>query len=433
MPTVVSLVDQQATREEILEQAKNLAASVPEDGTLWFIFIGHGAPDLSGTDARLLGADVQQNPRSLEARGLKRSELFAVLEAGNQARTVAVLDTCFSGRGRAGEYLMPGTQPVLPVDAAQSENPKTIVFTAARADQVAGQLPDQNRPAFSYLVLGGLRGWADTGDGEVTASEVNSFVTQKLLTFPGRSQTPELWGSSNQALVKGARETFPSPKMVGVYSALQQTPEVVTKEPVHVEGTRQDRSYDFFVFAGLSLGIGSELKQETTTPWLAGKLGLKFVELGPVVVRGGVHAIWFTSQNPKYTAAKAAIDQASEQTQTPYWTFEDGQDYHRVNIMVGPGLSWRWQDGEAWWHDLVVGIDALGGFATSRQRCKTWDLTSEEYKVSCAENEDVPTEIALGLRATAHWRFMELGLSTDIIPSTDEAIMGVTVGFSFDP
>jgi hypothetical protein len=143
--------------------------------------------------------------------------------------------------------------------------------------------------------------------------------------------------------------------------------------------------------------------------------------------------MWFTSENPKYAAAKAAIDQASQQTQTPSWSFEDGQDYHRVNIMAGPGLSWRWQDGEAWWHDFVLGFDTLAGFATSGERCKTWDVTSEEYKVSCADYEDVPAEFALGIRATAHWRFMELGLSTDIIPSTDEAIVGLTVGLSFDP
>ena len=54
------------------------------------------------------------------------------------------------------------------------------VLTAATADQVAGPLPGAARPAFSYLVLGGLRGWADSDhNGRVTAGE--TVVTPETL------------------------------------------------------------------------------------------------------------------------------------------------------------------------------------------------------------------------------------------------------------
>src|SRR5690606_33811101 len=129
------------------------------------------------------------------------------------------------------------------------------------------------------LVLGGLRGWADTGDGVVTAAEVNTFATQEMLTFPGRTQTPELWGSPGQTLVSGVLEAFPKPKMANIYgdkntlTGIAMTPEVGVKEPVQVQPEQYERPYDSAFFASLSFGLGSELKYEATTPWLSGKLG----------------------------------------------------------------------------------------------------------------------------------------------------------------
>jgi hypothetical protein len=46
------------------------------------------------------------------------------------------------------------------------------VLSAGKGDQFAGPLPGLGRPAFSWLVLGALRGWGDADrDGTVTARE----------------------------------------------------------------------------------------------------------------------------------------------------------------------------------------------------------------------------------------------------------------------
>lgn len=152
----------------------------------------------------MIGMDAQQTITSIEARSVKRSELLDTLEAGPQQNTVLVLDTCFSGRDPEGNLLAKGTQPVVPVDAAPQTGSGTVVLSAAASNQVAGQLPGAERPAFSYLLLGALRGWADDGDGVVNASEAVSYTERQLRHVKGRQQTPGLDGAESIVLASAS-------------------------------------------------------------------------------------------------------------------------------------------------------------------------------------------------------------------------------------
>ncbi|MFA6315935.1 MAG: SUMF1/EgtB/PvdO family nonheme iron enzyme [Elusimicrobiota bacterium] len=62
------------------------------------------------------------------------------------------------------------------------------VLTAAKADQFAGSLPGTKRPAFSYLVLGGLRGWAAEGKkAALTAGDLWEHPTGSFRVLRGGS------------------------------------------------------------------------------------------------------------------------------------------------------------------------------------------------------------------------------------------------------
>ena len=209
--TAVKLLGDKASREDILAAAAEAAKAVKPGGTLWFVFIGHGAP--GGTrvdvDGLILGADVQQKLGSLAARGVGvQSELLPALR-GQQGHTVLVVDACFSGLSADGESLVPGAQFTTAVTLGATA--AVTVLTAGKSDQRAGPLPGAARPAFSYLVLGALRGWGDEdGDGQVTAAEALAYAGDALVTLvTGRKQTPELTGSGGVALATGARESAP--------------------------------------------------------------------------------------------------------------------------------------------------------------------------------------------------------------------------------
>jgi hypothetical protein len=191
---VTLLRDSQATVEQVEAFAKKAAKDVRPGGTLWFVFIGHGAPAKDGRDGVLVGADAQQEAASLYTRSMSKKKLESILGAGKQRATVMLLDACFSGRTSSGDALIPGLQPLIPVTSAPPPPQRTTVISAGKNDEFAGPLPGLNRPAFSYLMLGSLRGWADVNkDGRITAEEAASYTRQVMLaTIKGRSQTPEL-------------------------------------------------------------------------------------------------------------------------------------------------------------------------------------------------------------------------------------------------
>jgi len=206
--TVHFVSNSQATKEELKRFAKLAAANSKPGATVWFVFIGHGAPSKDGGEGLLVGADAQSTPESLFARGMPQQELLNILQAGKQAQTVLVVDACFSGRAGSGDALVKA-QPVIPTSIQPIIASSTVVLSAARADEFAGPLPGVDRPAFSYLLLGALRGWA-VGTGDVTAQGAQRYVERALRGIPGRmNQTPSIFGNGAVVLTRGVREADP--------------------------------------------------------------------------------------------------------------------------------------------------------------------------------------------------------------------------------
>lgn len=207
---VALLRDNEATRESIEEKVREAAAAVEPGGTLWFVFIGHGAPAKDGKDGLLVGWDAQQRADSLFARSVSQKSLLAAMSKGRQERSVLLIDACFSGRNSEGAALVPGLQPlILKADTAAAglAGPRAVVMTAARSDQFAGPLPGAGRPAFSYLALGGLRGWAAEG---------GSLSPEKLVAYAGKAmralrlqQQPELTSFAPGQTLPAAKEAGP--------------------------------------------------------------------------------------------------------------------------------------------------------------------------------------------------------------------------------
>lgn len=209
--SVKLLTNSDATREEILAASRKAAGQAGAKGTLWFVFVGHGAPTTDGKDGLLVGVDAQQKAESLQMRSVRRGELLNIL-AGSPAGSIrVVLDACFSGRGQEGLSIAPGLQPLVTVAAVGVLDPRIAVLTAAKGDQFAGSLPGSDRPAFSYLVLGGLRGWAAGPDGKVTAGSLWTYTKNALAaTLRGRDQTPDLLGAEGAAMGTSAGEKGPN-------------------------------------------------------------------------------------------------------------------------------------------------------------------------------------------------------------------------------
>ncbi len=205
------VADADAALEGIRDAATKAARDVREGGCLWFVFIGHGAPSKDGKDGALIGVDAQQRANSIYARSLPLKELLAILQNSKAAGIRVIIDACFSGRTRTGDAIVPSLQPLVVTQAGPRDDPRTVLLTAARSDQYAGPLPGAVRPAYSYLLLGALRGWADTGgEGRLTAENVHRYAAGALQALlSDRNQTPTLLGDGSIVMAASPREAGP--------------------------------------------------------------------------------------------------------------------------------------------------------------------------------------------------------------------------------
>lgn len=206
---VTLLRNAEVTREALLAAAANAKEQVGEGGVVWLVFIGHGAPTQDGSDGLLLGVDAQRAEASIAERGLLQRD-FVRAAQGKQRTTIAVIDACFSGMATDGRTpLVAGSQATLPVRRVA---PESGVLTLASSEEVAGPLPGHDRPAFSYLLLGALRGWADgDGDGKVSAGDALGYARAALTALvTDKNQIPSARGGPlDLVLHDGARERGP--------------------------------------------------------------------------------------------------------------------------------------------------------------------------------------------------------------------------------
>lgn len=207
---VKTVYDTEATKEDMLAAAEIVRGRRRDGGTAWLVFVGHGSPG-DGTGA-LVGADASGTASSLENRALPQSALLDALGAGEGLPVVAVIDACFSGTSASGRLTGEALQPVRPVTVKAST---ATVLVAARGDQYAGPLPGLDRPAFSWLVLGAMRGWGDTdGNGTVSAQEALDWTSDRIAEHVStRRQEPSGAGELSRPLARGSE---PAPDLAAL-------------------------------------------------------------------------------------------------------------------------------------------------------------------------------------------------------------------------
>ena len=206
------LVGAEVDRSQVQRAVEDAAGRVGPQGTLYFVFVGHGAPakGSGGQEPFLLLGDTKRSVESFAQRGVGvESELSAWLRPASAkgAKVVAVLDACFTGKAQGGGDLIVGAQfAALSSLAAPAA---LTVLSATSSKDITGPLPGASRPAFSYLVLAALRGWGDGDrDGTVTVQEAVDFAAVVMLDAQ-RPEVPAFTGE-NVSLAKSGGEAVPA-------------------------------------------------------------------------------------------------------------------------------------------------------------------------------------------------------------------------------
>jgi putative spermidine/putrescine transport system substrate-binding protein len=201
------LIDSEATLTKINKGLfKWLAGKIKPDQTEVIIFFaGHGLASNDGKELYILPQDG--DPDLLKRTSISRSELLKEIINLKPKSVTMFLDMCYSGVSRDEETLLASARPVRIVAEEQGDIPDNFtIFTASKLDQISSGLKEAKHGIFSYYLMKGLEGKADSNeDKKITNGELLAYldenVSQKALEL-GRQQNPSLAGNPDQVLMR---------------------------------------------------------------------------------------------------------------------------------------------------------------------------------------------------------------------------------------
>ena len=199
---IKELVNAKADRVEITLAVKDWIARSTKSGKtdIYVFFAGHGLSTADGKDMFLLPYDGL--PRLLQDSAIKRDQLFADIQKANPKSVTVFLDTCYSGTTRGTDMLI-ASRPIAIRALEQSIPNNFTVFSAAAGDQTSKPLEEAKHGMFSYFLMKGMEGDADTNnDNKITARELHTYVEQNVVQQSSGLQTPELQGDKDRVLVQ---------------------------------------------------------------------------------------------------------------------------------------------------------------------------------------------------------------------------------------
>ena len=204
------LVDEDANLIKSLGIIKKwLPGKIKKNETeLIVFFAGHGLASTDGKELYFLSQD--SDPDLLTRTALSRTEFFEEIINLNPKSVTMFMDTCYSGVSRDEEILLATARPVRIVASEQKTIPDNFtIFTASQLDQISSGLKEVNHGIFSYYLMKGLEGEADTNDDKkITNGEMLAYmdenVSQKASEL-GRKQNPSLSGDPDKILMSMER------------------------------------------------------------------------------------------------------------------------------------------------------------------------------------------------------------------------------------
>ena len=202
------LQNDSATKDEIIRSVRQAEKRLSEEGRLWIVYIGYGATSFHEGTGLILPFTTEATAKSVYQEGLSLDEIASVSESGHK-QTIAIFDCSFDARDRMGKPLaanMPMQSGLIP-----TMGNATVIY-AADKDEYARLNKDNSRSAMSYLLLGGLRGWADSNaDGWVSLEEATEYAD--VMT---PSQSIGIMGYYRKDNMSEAQEKNPAERSEGI-------------------------------------------------------------------------------------------------------------------------------------------------------------------------------------------------------------------------
>lgn len=211
------LINEQASREKILEGLRWMRESVGEKDAGVVFMAGHG--DRVGPAYYFIPGDPNVLPPRSDFKSSEEFEVWKQKNApqrwvpgeeiartllGLKGRAAFFIDTCHSGvNARPGQSTNPDLTKAL---NEINEERGVIVFASSTGKELSQEDPAWGNGAFTKAIIEGIRGGADfRKDGLIRPSSLQSYVTERVMELTKREQRPVVFavGIDDPIAVKG--------------------------------------------------------------------------------------------------------------------------------------------------------------------------------------------------------------------------------------
>ena len=183
------LVDEDATRANIITTLRQVLLKADENDVVIFYFSGHG----------LEGSFLPQDYDGINNK-LYHTEVKAILEQSKAKHKICIADACHSGT------LLAMKQPIENVlqtyyRAFSNTAGGTALFMSSKGEEYSLEDQGLRSGIFSHYLIRGLKGEADVdGNKLVTIREIYDFVYKNVRMYTSNVQTPMISGNYDQAM-----------------------------------------------------------------------------------------------------------------------------------------------------------------------------------------------------------------------------------------
>jgi hypothetical protein len=198
------LINQDAGEIEIYKAFKTwLPSRVRVTTDVYVFYSGHGYTTFDGKG--LYWFPHQADPDLISKTAILVEELNADILASKPKSVTVFADACYSGQTKSGETLISSGRPLVPKVETRLFPETFTVITASKHDQISSSSPDLRHGIFSYYLMRGMEGEADSNrDGKITLGEMQSYLVDNVVrqaASMSRKQEPQLNGDTNLVLV----------------------------------------------------------------------------------------------------------------------------------------------------------------------------------------------------------------------------------------
>jgi len=186
------LIDEAATQAKILAAMRRQFMKAGPNDLILFYFSGHGAP---GSFAAV-DFDGRNNL-------LSHSSIRSIFDQSKAKHKVIIADACHSGSLNKG--VKSGYEAVSSYYSGLTETKGGLaLFMSSKAEETSIEVAGLRQSVFTYYLLEGLKGKADTNYNKViTISELFNYVEKNVRSYSANRQSPVINGTYDRNMPLG--------------------------------------------------------------------------------------------------------------------------------------------------------------------------------------------------------------------------------------